>query len=122
VTRLIAPAFDIKSQIEIRFRLVHVISQKAVRESEQKHADAAASLRAWLKLVRHGRFGNFEELRRTFASVDRVAVNGRDFYVFNVGGNNYRLIAAIHFNTQKLFVRHILTHPEYDTGQWKWKK
>ncbi|MGH7950101.1 MAG: type II toxin-antitoxin system HigB family toxin [Candidatus Binataceae bacterium] len=44
---------------------------------------------------------------------------GRDFYVFNIGGNNYRLIAAIHFNTQRLFVHHLLTHPEYDAGRWK---
>ncbi len=37
----------------------------------------------------------------------------------NHGGNKYRLIAAIHFNMQKLFVRHILTHSDYDTGRWK---
>jgi mRNA interferase HigB len=98
---------------------VHVISQKALREFERKHADAAAPLRAWLKLTRQGRFENLEELKRTFASVDIVAVKGRDFYVFNIGGNKYRMIAAIHFNTQKLFVRHILTHAEYDTERWK---
>jgi mRNA interferase HigB len=39
--------------------------------------------------------------------------------VFNIGGNKYRLIAAIHFNTRKLFVRHVLTHREYDQGDWK---
>ncbi|MBI2963727.1 MAG: type II toxin-antitoxin system HigB family toxin [Deltaproteobacteria bacterium] len=35
-----------------------------------------------------------------------------------MGGNKYRLVAAIHFNTQKLFVRHVLTHKEYDQGDW----
>ena len=39
--------------------------------------------------------------------------------VFNVGGNNYRIIAAIHFNTQTVFILHVLTHPEYDRGKWK---
>ncbi len=48
-----------------------------------------------------------------------VPVKGRAFYVFDVGGNKYRLIAAIHFNTQRLFVRHILTHADYDTERWK---
>jgi len=48
-----------------------------------------------------------------------VAVKGRGFYFFNLGGNKYRLIAAIHFNTQMLFVRRILTHSEYDTERWK---
>ena len=48
-----------------------------------------------------------------------VALNRRDFYVFNIGGNKFRLVAAIHFNTQRLFVRHILTHAEYNTERWK---
>ena len=77
------------------------------------------TLRAWHKLTRHGSFQNLAELKRTFASVDLIPVKGRDFYVFNIGGNKYRLIAAIHFNTQRLFVRQILTHPEYDTERWK---
>lgn len=48
-----------------------------------------------------------------------VSGKGRELYVFNIGGNKYRLIASIHFNTQKLFVRHILTHPDYAAGRWK---
>lgn len=39
--------------------------------------------------------------------------------VFNIGGNKYRLIAAIHFNRQKVYVRNVLTHKEYDQGDWK---
>lgn len=39
---------------------------------------------------------------------------GKDMYVFNIGGNNYRLVAGIHFNTQLVYVRAILTHREYD--------
>ncbi len=72
-----------------------------------------------MKLARRGRFQNLAELKRTFASVDMVPVKGRDFYVFNIGGNKYRLIAAIHFNTPRLFVRQIITHSEYDTERWK---
>jgi mRNA interferase HigB len=96
-----------------------VVSQKALREFATSHADAMAPLRAWYKLARHGRFRSLAELKRTFASVDVVPVKQRNFYVFNIGGNKYRLIAAIHFNTQRLFVRHILTHAEYDTARWK---
>ena len=98
---------------------VHVISQKALLEFGRKHADAATPLRAWLKLARHGSFQNLSKLKRTFAGVDLVSVKGRDFYVFNIGGNKYRLIAAIHFNSQRLFVRHTLTHSDYDTERWK---
>jgi mRNA interferase HigB len=85
----------------------------------KEHADAVTPLSAWLKLMRRSRFGSFAELKRTFATVDMVRVKNRDFHVFNIGGNKYRLIAVIHFNTQRLFVRHVLTHPEYDAARWK---
>lgn len=98
---------------------MRIISEKPLREFAKKYADAAKPLEAWRKLVQQGRFQNLAELKRTFPSVDMVPVKDRDFYVFNIGGNKYRLIAAIHFNTQMLFVRHVLTHPEYDTGRWK---
>ncbi len=98
---------------------MHVISQKALREFANKHADAATALRAWFKLARRGNFRNLAELKRTFASVDMIALDRRDFYVFNIGGNKFRLVAAIHFNTQRLFVRYILTHADYNTERWK---
>jgi len=41
------------------------------------------------------------------------------FTVFNIGGNKVRLIAALHYNRQKVYIRAILTHAEYDTGTWK---
>jgi mRNA interferase HigB len=107
------------SQYEIRSKLVHVISQKALREFGKKHPDVAPPLRAWLKLARHGHFQNLAELKLTFASIDMVGVKGRDLYVVNIGGKKYRLIAAIHFNSQRLFVRHILTHSGYVAERWK---
>jgi hypothetical protein len=42
-----------------------------------------------------------------------------DFIVFNVGGNKYRLITAIHFNRRKFYIRNVLTHQEYNRGAWK---
>jgi mRNA interferase HigB len=98
---------------------VHVISQKALRDFARRHAGAAAPLGAWSRLARHGRFQNLVELKRTFGSVDMVSLKDRELYVFNIGGNKYRLIAAIHFNTQRLFVRDIVTHAQYDTERWR---
>lgn len=43
---------------------------------------------------------------------------GREYVVFDLGGNNYRIISVIHFNRQKLYVREVLTHAEYD----RWSK
>ena len=98
---------------------MHVISQEALRDFAKQHADADAPLKAWFKVIKAGRFGNCVELKRTFGSMDFVPTGGREFYVFNVGGNKYRLIAAIHFNVQKLFIRYVLTHAEYDKGDWR---
>ena len=98
---------------------MRVISNKPLRDFAKKYADAGTPLQAWRKLVEHGRFQNLAELKRTFSSLDMAPVKGCDFYVFNIGGNKYRLIATVHFNTQILFVRHVLTHQEYTTGRWK---
>ena len=42
-----------------------------------------------------------------------------NLYIFDLGGNKLRLIASIHFNRQKIYIRHILTHKEYDKGDWR---
>jgi mRNA interferase HigB len=51
--------------------------------------------------------------------VDYVSVKKQGYYVFDIGGNKYRLVTAIHFNTQIIYVRHLLTHEEYDREDWK---
>jgi mRNA interferase HigB len=98
---------------------MRVISQKALRDFAKQYPDADEPLRAWCKLVKSGTYRNLMELKRTFGSVDYVPAAKGDFYVFDLGGNKYRLIAAIHFNTQILFIRNILTHADYDRGGWK---
>lgn len=65
--------------------------------------------------MRRAQFADFSQLKASFGSVDKV----RHLYVFDVGVNKLRLIAAIHFNTGKVFIRHILTHREYDEQTWK---
>jgi len=51
--------------------------------------------------------------------VRALAVKVGDKVVFDVGGNKLRLIAAIHFNAGKVFIRAVLTHKAYDKGDWK---
>jgi mRNA interferase HigB len=98
---------------------VRAISEKALRDFARQYPDAETPLRVWCKLIKSGAYANLAELKRTFRSVDYVPTGKRDFYVFDIAGNKYRLIAAIHFNTQRLFIRHVLTHAEYDRGGWK---
>jgi mRNA interferase HigB len=94
---------------------MHIISKKKLREFWAENLKSKLPLEAWHQIARKANWRNFGEVKATFASADRV---GR-FVVFDIGGNKFRLIAAIHFNRGKLYVRHVLTHADYDTGKWK---
>jgi len=94
---------------------MHLISRKKLREFWNAHRDAISSLQSWCKIVENAEWHSFTDVHAVYASADQV---GR-FTVFNIGGNKYRLIAVIHFNRSKLYVRHVLTHKEYDNGNWK---
>lgn len=89
---------------------MHVISKHALAAFWLKHPAAKAPLEAWYRLVKASRFSSFTELRRSFNSVDYVS----PFVVFNVGGNNFRVICAVHFDRQKFYIREVLTHTEYN--------
>ena len=94
---------------------VHIISRKALRHFWEQHPDSESSLCRWFKILERSDFKSFRALRATLPSADKVG----DLIVFNIGGNKYRLIASIHFNRGKLYIRHILTHRDYDRGVWK---
>ena len=95
-----------------------IISWRAIREFLAAHPEgpsAADAFAKWYDLVRNNRFANFHELRRTFPSADLVG----DLVVFNIRGNHYRLIARIIYEKGRVYVRHVLTHADYDRGDWK---
>lgn len=92
-----------------------LISNKALREFAAIHPDAETPLQDFRRLVEQGYFCNFAALRATFATVDKVG----ERYVFNIGGNKYRLIASVAFSIQALWIKAVLTHREYDRGDWK---
>ncbi len=94
---------------------MHIISRKTLRSFWQKYPDSQTALTRWFKIVQKTSFANFADLRATFPSADRV----NDLIVFNIGGNKYRLITSIHFNRNKVYIRYVLTHREYDKGDWK---
>jgi len=89
---------------------MHVISRKRLNEFAAEHPETGTSLAHWFGLMKRGAFSNFIELRETFPSADRVG----KLTVFDIAGNKVRLIAAIHYNRQKVYIRSVLTHAEYD--------
>ena len=94
---------------------MRVISKKKVQDFTQVHPEAKPSLENWYRIVSKSEYTNFSDLRLTFPSADQVA----NLTVFNISGNNFRLIAAIHYNRQILFIREILTHADYDRNKWR---
>jgi mRNA interferase HigB len=94
---------------------MHVISRKALQQFWAHHPDSETPLVRWFKIMQQTDFQNFSELRAAFPTADKVG----DWIVFNIGGNKYRLITSIHFNRGKVYIRHVLTHQEYDKEGWK---
>lgn len=94
---------------------MHIITKKRILEAQLKHRHSATALGAWYKIIEKSTFTKFTDLKDAFNSVDKVG----NLYVFDIGGNKLRLIASIHFNRQKVYIRHILTHKEYDDGKWR---
>ena len=94
---------------------VRVISHRAIVEAARRHPDAGAALDNWYRITRRARWSHLAETRRDFGHADPVG----DLTVFNIKGKPYRLIARIIYATQKVFVRRVLTHVEYDRGGWQ---
>ena len=89
---------------------MHIISPKMLRDFWRKHPDAEQPMRNWHTITEQARFGSFADVRRNFGNADYVT----PFTVFNIGGNNYRLISVVRYGDRKIFVRWVMTHDEYD--------
>ncbi|OGT47957.1 MAG: hypothetical protein A3E82_01730 [Gammaproteobacteria bacterium RIFCSPHIGHO2_12_FULL_38_11] len=94
---------------------MHVITQSRIWEAKAKYPESASALDGWYRLIKKNEFYSFSELKKTFNSVDKVG----NLFVFDIAGNRLRLMATIHFQRKKIYIRHILTHKEYDKNNWK---
>ena len=94
---------------------MHVITRKRLNEFAERHPETKTALATWYQIVRKTDFSSFAELRAIFPSADQVG----KLTVFNVGGNKVRLIVAIHYNRQKVYIRAVLSHADYNRGKWK---
>jgi mRNA interferase HigB len=94
---------------------VRIIGAMKLDEFARRHARARKSLANWEKAVRSAAWKNSEEMKRTFNSVDY----DHPKTIFNIAGNNLRLIALVDFKKQLVQVADVMTHAEYDEGRWK---
>lgn len=96
---------------------INLIKAKNVREFAREHASSVSSFEAWIAKVENADWDHPGDMRQTFASVDFLG-KGSERAIFNVGGNDFRIICSYYFNeeidTATLFVKWVGTHEDYD--------
>jgi mRNA interferase HigB len=93
------------------FWLMVIITKNTLSEFARLHPNAVEPLNHWYGITHKCDWGSFADIRKTFNSVDAV---GNDRFVFNIKGNDYRLVAMIHFNKRTIYIRFVGTHAEYE--------
>jgi mRNA interferase HigB len=93
---------------------MRVIAVRTLREFWERPgcSDAELPLRAWVHIVKAAKWSKPTDVKLMFRSADILRSRR---VVFDIGGNKYRLVAAVHYRGQRLYVRFVGTHAEYDT-------
>ena len=90
---------------------MRVVAKKALVEFYTEHSDAKTALEEWYEKTQKAEWETFADVRLTFNSADSI---GNNRVVFNIKGNNYRLVALILFKIKMVYIRFVGTHQEYD--------
>ncbi len=98
---------------------MNIIATRTIRQFQKDYPDASNALDAWLEAAGKAHWESFNEALETYPAADQVG----SCLVFNIRGNNYRLICGVCYANQwvkgTLFVKHFLPHAEYDKNAWK---
>jgi mRNA interferase HigB len=97
---------------------MHIISIKMLREFWQKHPAAEPVLRQWHSIVEQTDFRDFGHIREFFNSADYVP----PYVVFDVAGNNYRVVVVVQYRARRIYVREVMMHREYDEWCKRYRK
>ena len=100
---------------------MHVISRKPFQDAAKRFPNASTALEDCYRVLKSGTFNTPDELRQVFASLDNFKYLDR-WWVIDISGNHLRLLAFIDFKLNRLYVRHIVTHAEYDKLTEKYRK
>ncbi|MBO9483856.1 type II toxin-antitoxin system HigB family toxin [Salinisphaera sp. G21_0] len=92
---------------------MHVISRKPFHDAAKKYPNDAAAIDAAYKALRNGDFSSPQELKALFPSLDNFKYKDK-WWIIDIGGNNLRLIAFIEYRDNRIYVKHIVSHSEYD--------
>ncbi|MEO6917399.1 MAG: type II toxin-antitoxin system HigB family toxin [Chitinophagaceae bacterium] len=88
-----------------------IFTRKPLEAFSRLHPPATFPLNDWYSKTEAADWSDMSEMRQTFGSADLI---GNDRFVFNIGGNKFRLIAMVHFGIRTVYVRGIFIHADYD--------
>ncbi len=100
---------------------MHVISKKPFTDAALNYPNDANAIHAIYKKLKTGNFNTPDALKAVFKTLDNFKYKDR-WWVIDIGGNNLRLIAFIDFTDNRLFVKHITNHADYDKLSKKYAK
>lgn len=90
---------------------MRIFTEKPLKQYADIHPEAKSAIQDWVKKVKESNWSTLADIKQTFNSVDYV---GNQRYVFNIKGNDDRLVVVIQFKPQFVYIRFIGTHAEYD--------
>ena len=90
---------------------MNIVAKKTLVDYYMKHPESKPALEDWYTKTRKSHWACFADVKSTFASADNV---GNQHYVFNIKGNDFRLIVVIQFKHEYVYIRFVGTHAEYD--------
>ena len=90
---------------------MRIVTFRVIQEYAEKHPESDIPLREWYKKTKESQWKCFADIKQTFSSADNV---GNNRFVFDIKGNHYRFIAIVIFASQKVYIRFVGTHSEYN--------
>ena len=99
---------------------MRIIKWSLLAEFCRRHPDAAEPLQRWYRIARRADWSCLADVRMHFPHADVVTVaSGKPVNVFNIAGNKYRLVTAIHYNRRIVYTLRIMSHAQYSRAKWK---
>ena len=88
-----------------------ILTERKIRLYYEANPSSKTALQDWTKKVKEAEWKNFDDIKKTFNSVDYI---GNQHYVFNIKGNDFRMVAVVKFTPQFVMIKFLGTHAEYD--------
>ncbi len=90
---------------------MEILNSRVIKQFISEHADAEAPLNDWVTKTRAAEWKNNADVHKTFNNADHL---GEQKFIFNIGGNNFRLAAMVWVFQERVYILKIMTHAEYD--------